>query len=138
MAKIKEFMMPQTNFTITVPAGTYWLGDPSYVVPESLWVPLLESCDFFNAPVGTAGGHTVYASGTCWGDGMYFGTDGHKYPVDAGLIGLVPEAMVTEDPGKCSRKVTIGHDFIFGYEDGTILIDDIKIPTAEEDEEDEE
>ena len=129
-------MSQSTNFTITVPAGTYWLGDPCYAVPDADWMPLLNSCDFFNHPKGTVRGHHVYASGTRWGDGQYRGTDGHSYPVDAGLIGLVPEALVTEAPGSESRKLTIDHDFIFGYEDGTILIDDIKIFTGDDPEED--
>jgi hypothetical protein len=130
--------MPRNNFTLTVPAGTYWLGDPCYSVPSDLWIPLLESCDFFNLPVGTVNGHKVYASPTAYGDGEYVGSDGYSYPVDAGLIGLVPEALVTEEPSGFSRKITVDHDFIFGYEDGTIMIDTIKIPTDLDEEEEDE
>jgi hypothetical protein len=38
----------------------------------------------------------VLAFGTKWGDGCYLGTDGNEYPVDAGLIGLVPFNVVED------------------------------------------
>lgn len=128
-------MTSDKNFTITVPAGTYWLGDPCYSVPDDLWLTLLNSCEFFDLPVGTVNGHKVYASPTAYGDGEYVGTDGSSYPVDSGLIGLVPEALVTEEPSGLSRKITINHNFLFGYEDGVILIDTIKIDTDPDEDE---
>ena len=75
---------------ITVPAGTYFLGDPCYAVPDEHWLPLLEASDFFkDEDHGEVAGHTVYAFGT-GGDGCFEDQDGHEYPVDSGLIGLTP------------------------------------------------
>jgi len=90
--------MKITSIEVEVPAGQYVLGDPCYAVPDDKWNELLESCSCFNNPIGQFStynrGSTIYHSavafGTRWGDGCYRGTDGNLYPVDAGLIGLVP------------------------------------------------
>ncbi len=86
-------------WTVTVPAGRYFLGDPCYAVPNEYWTPLLESCDFFDgSPVGQANGAQVLAFGTAWGDGTYNDQHGNCYPVDAGLIGLTPIALAQQHP----------------------------------------
>ena len=83
--------------SVTVPAGRYFLGDPCYAVPNEYWMPLLESCDFFEgSPIGQANGSQVLAFGTAWGDGTYNDQHGNSYPVDAGLIGLTPIALAQQ------------------------------------------
>ncbi len=84
-------------WTVTVPAGRYFLGDPCYAVPNEYWMPLLESCEVFEgSPVGQANGLQVLAFGTVWGDGTYYDQHGASYPVDAGLIGLTPIALAQQ------------------------------------------
>lgn len=131
--------MKISKVEVEVPAGEYILGDPCYAVPDGEWMELLESCDYFNTPVGTLRRSTkegtfnvmetfkILAFSTRWGDGTYQGTDGGMYPVDAGLIGLVPVEVVGKDalaehlcnlvtfdrPTKCSTdgqgKLRFGH-----------------------------
>lgn len=79
---------------VIVPAGKYFLGDPCYAVPDRLWDKLLGSCRFFADCVGEVEGHKVLGFGTAHGDGVYEDQFGNEFPVDAGLIGLVPEALV--------------------------------------------
>lgn len=74
----------------TVPPGRYVLGDPCYTFPADQWLELLVSCDHFRAGPGKAAGLEVVAFDTAYGDGTYTGSDDFDYPVDAGLIGLVP------------------------------------------------
>ena len=85
---------------VVVPAGQYVIGDPCYAVPDDDWFPLLQTCNYFESPVGYvrdgAQKFPVLAFGTKWGDGCYRGTDGKEYPVDAGLIGLVPVEIVQD------------------------------------------
>jgi hypothetical protein len=85
---------------VVVPAGQYVLGDPCYAVPDDDWMPLLESCNYFNNPIGSVKDGMqkffVLAFGTKWGDGCYAGSDGKEYPVDAGLLGLVPVELVKD------------------------------------------
>lgn len=83
-----------THHEVIVQSGKYFLGDPCYAVPDELWHDLLESCSFFNTPIGTAGKHKVLGFGTAYGDGEYTDQYGNEFPVDAGLIGLVPEELV--------------------------------------------
>lgn len=79
---------------VVVPAGKYFLGDPCYAVPNRLWDKLLGSCKFFAHCVGEVDGHNVLGFNTAYGDGVYEDQFGNEFPVDAGLIGLVPEALV--------------------------------------------
>lgn len=87
---------------VLVPEGQYVLGDPCYAVPDDLWNDLLDSCQFFSFPIGLVqkkGESFVYhvlGFSTAYGDGCYEGSNGRQYPVDAGLIGLVPIQLAEE------------------------------------------
>jgi hypothetical protein len=85
------------GWTVIVPAGSYFLGDPCYAVPDAFWDALLNTCKFFEKPIGTANGFEVLGFGTAWGDGSYQDQDGNEYPVDAGLIGLVPVGLIEQE-----------------------------------------
>ena len=90
-----EMVASSLGWSVSVPAGTYFLGDPCYAVPSEMWDDLLASCDFFKLPVGTVRRTQVLAFGTRWGDGTYTDGEGNSYPVDAGLIGLTPIALAS-------------------------------------------
>lgn len=95
-------------WTVAVPAGTYFLGDPGYAVPAADWMPLLESCGgHFGAgpPIGQVAGYQVVAFTTNYGDGEFWDQYGHFYGVDAGLIGLVPSAANWKRPMKELRRL---------------------------------
>jgi hypothetical protein len=93
-------VMKITRVEVVVPQGSYVIGDPCYAVPDDDWFPLLQSCNYFEDPIGTIKDETrqfsVLAFGTKWGDGSYRGSDGNVYGVDAGLIGLVPVEIVED------------------------------------------
>jgi hypothetical protein len=102
-------------------AGKYYVGDPCYVLQgkQSAWMKVLEASDYFNKPY-TKKGKTAVAFGTAYGDGEYYDQDGNAYPVDAGLIGVVPVSMATR------KKPTGVHlvDFKKPFEceqDGSVL-----------------
>lgn len=80
--------------TVIVPPGKYFLGDPCYSLSQDQWDAVLGSSDYFNQPVGKADGHEVLGFSTAYGDGEYQDQYGNFFPVDAGLIGLVPEALI--------------------------------------------
>jgi len=88
--EINVELLPIRSFSVMVPPGIYVLGDPCYTVPDKDWHKLLKSCDYFNTPIGEVNGHKILGFSTMYGDGTYRGSDGKSYPVDAGLIGLVP------------------------------------------------
>jgi len=111
-----------------MPAGSYYLGDPCYVVPDKDWSKF---CDIFfenlDEPFKFSKGKTFLAFGTAYGDGVYTDNEGRKYPVDAGIIGLVPVGSVPKpvvnihwpthvidfaEPFECENeagKMTFGH-----------------------------
>jgi hypothetical protein len=139
--------MKITSIEVEVPAGQYVLGDPCYAVPHDKWSELLESCSCFNNPIGRFSTynrgstiiHSAVAFGTRWGDGCYRGTDGNFYPVDAGLIGLVPlSASSNELRDDLSTVVTFDKPTICSTDGkGKLRFGHITIDT-DPDEEDEE
>lgn len=127
---------------VVVPKGSYVIGDPCYAVPDKDWDDLLLSCNYFQNPIGCVRDGMqkffVLAFSTKWGDGSYHGTDGNVYPVDAGLLGLVPVEMLED----------LSDHEVVNFSKNTLCIDDgsgklifghITIdtdPTEEEDEND--
>lgn len=132
------------GWTVQLPAGTYFLGDPCYAVPNDHWMPLLESCDYFEAsPVGTLpDGNQVLAFSTAYGDGQYRDQHGHLYAVDAGMIGLTPVLpapgwrYANEDLRNLGRIVTFDHPFTATTDgEGRLAFGPYEIDTAGDDEE---
>lgn len=126
-------------------AGKYVLGDPCYCFsnddPSDLWGTLLESCDYFNNPIGEVGGVKILGFRTAFGDGVYFGSDGFDYGVDAGLIGLVPFDFAISQIGTIDETlhtvVEFENDFVCSNNDGNMTFGNITIDTND-DYEDEE
>jgi len=140
--------MKISKVEVEVPAGHYILGDPCYVVPDSDWDSLLQSCNYFENPIGYVKDgiqeFPVLAFSTLWGDGCYKGTDGNTYPVDAGLIGLVPIEILGKDVhnlrGDLSKIVTFDKTIKCSRDsDGKLRFGHITIDTdPAQDEEEEE
>lgn len=123
------------NVVVTVPAGNYALGDPCYTVSGTDWSDLLESCNCFqDSPIGVIDGHYVLSFPTHHGDGVYRDNFGYSYPVDAGMIGLVP--IEYSLGGKYTRQVVFDSD-VTAYVSGSVLVfGDIRIDTNPNSEED--
>ena len=124
--------------TVVVPAGTYVLGDPCYAIPEQYWDRVLDVTDCFSNPTGalTVNGNTyhVLGFGTTYGDGCYPGSDNLTYPVDAGLIGLVPYELAIAEGDDVPqdglhRIVEFANDTICHNHDGVMRFGDITINT---------
>lgn len=144
---MREKMRVSTRgYEVRVPAGTYFLGDPCYAVPDDQWMDLLESCGFFGAepslpgagPVGIANGHEVLAFGTAWGDGEYTDQFGCTYAVDAGLIGLTPVEIgfryTVEELERLGRIVKFGRDVTATDDgEGRLTFGQFSINTADDD-----
>lgn len=120
--------------TVEMPAGEYYLGDPCYAVPNERWTEWLEAADYTRQNVLRADldGQPVLGFSTLYGDGVYPGSDGHEYPVDAGLIGLVPVAVAGDDwDERLGRKVTFTDTVVCQYERGLLRFGDITIDTRD-------
>jgi|SRR5579864_7308883 len=121
---------------ITLPAGTYYVGDPCYCFNCTSWEAIgAQNNGFKNNPmVATLNGHRLVALGTAYGDGRYTDQRGRTYPVDAGLIGAVPVDIIDDDSSyrhqpDCGHEITFPRDFPCYEEGGRIHIGDIIIDT---------
>jgi hypothetical protein len=119
---------------VTLPAGTYVIGDPCYVIEDGEWSDFCESTKDENLIVAPHGdGHAVGVH-TVHGDGRYYGDDGNEYPVDSGMIGLVP----VEGPIEGHDFVTFDEDIRCMRDGGYIVLGHIRIDTDPEVEPEEE
>lgn len=139
--------MTDEVLSVHMPAGTYYVGDPCYVVPDHRWMEWLALADpdvFGENPTRTDGGtarimnaeldgHPVLGIGTKYGDGVYVGSDGERYGVDAGLIGVVSVEIADATGLSLGSVVKFDRPFTCSYEDGTIVLGHISIPTGDDD-----
>lgn len=125
--------------SITVPAGTYIVGDPCYSVPNDMWADWLalatgyESVRRETPLYAELNGYPVAGICTEYGDGMYPASDGAQYPVDAGLLGVVHVgvAVVSVSPDAV-QTVTFDRPFeCYRDEDGVVHIGHISIYTGD-------
>lgn len=83
-----------------LPAGTYYIGDPCYVVADGDdWAAFCTaydkaSPDATESAVITFKGRQCFVSSTNTGDGCYRDNYGDEYPVDAGMLAAVPADLV--------------------------------------------
>jgi len=122
---------------VTLQSGTYWLGDPGYIIRDEDWLPWLEACDFTNQDtlVGQVPGKEIMACGfrTAFGDGVY-DFEGHnsrsmKYDewdtlgelgVDSGLIGFVESVYTTPSVPQFVKKLTFEHPVTITWREGNL------------------
>lgn len=134
-----EFDTPKDRVAC-LPEGTYWVGDPCYFVPDELWMEYLqtggEHYEIGGLTIQLSDGRLVAAHGTAYGDGVYKGSDGFGYGVDAGLLGVVQVLPGDNEPSEgLGTKVTFDQPFTVSYESGTVEIGHIRIDTDSDDDE---
>lgn len=127
--------MSEYNF----PAGTYYVGDPCYVIPDVHWGDFCDS--MMTECIFRIQGYPMLGLYTAYGDGTYKVRD-EKLPnidVDSGTIGLVPVEVISHENREHYSKqiVTFENDFIVYLDKGnehTIVIGHFEIPTDPEEE----
>ena len=130
--------MGQSTFN-KLPAGTYYVGDLCYLIPDSDWADLLEATSYLESEDGffNVNGVKFFSSSTAWGDGRYLDQSGREYPVDAGLIGCYPYSgppirgghiLTFEEDFSCTNCVRSG-SYIDDTE-GEIRIGNVSILTS--------
>lgn len=118
----------------TMPAGTYYLGDPCYVIDDKNWQAFL---DYFEIQLvngenqyATAiiDNHLTFVAFTLNGDGTYFDNHGNEFPCDAGMLGCVPLLLTDSDRVYDVHEhdlgiiVTFDKEFTVDCHDGIIYI----------------
>ena len=123
----------EVEVEVTLQSGTYYVGDPCYVIADEDWLPWLEACDFTNQDtlIGSVPGKEIDAVGfrTAYGDGMYAMEGENKYGrfedikelgVDSGMIGFVSSVGVTPQSDNFVQKITLEHPTTITYREGNL------------------
>ena len=124
--------------------GTYFIGDICYALKEDEYYEIWGNQN--NYEDGSYDGFAV--AGTAYGDGVYTGTDGVDYGVDAGVIGVVEKShwgdkYDTNTLNGLGKIIEVKDKLIFEAENGNFFFDydnhvlEINTQGYEEDEEDE-
>ncbi len=124
---------------MTFKAGTYYIGDPCYVLSEKDWDKILG-----NDGHSTIKGKDVFFAGTAYGDGTYEDQNKNEYPVDTGCIGIFPvevclKTKLKEVPKrKMGMIFTFDADFEVSANNGNFTFGDVEIITDGSNEEEED
>ena len=97
---------------MTMPAGTYYIGDLCYVMHDK-WneiCGIICDGDFHGGEFQLEDGTRLVSHDTAYGDGLYWDESGNAYGVDAGLIGCVLVSDISEQE---QPHVTFGHVHVF-------------------------
>jgi len=123
-----------------LPAGTYFISDPCYIIRDEKYDRLLEETHYFGLSLPDRGNIFIDSVtklpfavfSTAYGDGCYRDESGFEYGVDAGCIACVPVAMVDGLTGARDsiNLVTFDSPFEVGYNDGLITFGHVNIQTS--------
>lgn len=125
------------TLTATLPAGTYVVGDPCYSIPNEMWMAWLEQADYTqndrnHVLVASVNGHLAVGVSTAFGDGEYFDQNGNTYPVDAGLLGLVPIEVAGKNSLGDERVImTFDAPVDCFYDDENVVLGPVIIETGD-------
>lgn len=93
----------QENISVhTVPPGKYYIGDLCYVLSDAVYDTIFGRLGFYEEGLYSEKEnpkHFFFLNHTFAGDGTYEGSDGNAFSVDAGIIGICPEALMEKDDG---------------------------------------
>ena len=75
----------------------FFVGDICYALKDEIYDDVWGARhDYEDGQFTTDDGNQFIVAGTAWGDGEYIDNYGHLYPVDAGVIGVVPLELVKD------------------------------------------
>ncbi len=126
---------------MTMPAGTYYVGDLCYVLQEEgsdIWGQLCKASNFEDGEVQLESGVRAAVYGTKYGDGSFFDKEGHEFAVDSGTLGCVLlEQTESEAVKKClaaniCRVVEFEEAFETSEEGGIVKLGRVWIDTGSE------
>ena len=92
--KLKE------NFTHTLPAGKYYIGDLCYVLGHDVYDNIFGGTGYKSGIYEEKDtGRAFLVSRTAYGDGLFVGSDFKEYAVDAAIIGICSASLMAKNDG---------------------------------------
>jgi len=119
-------------FVYDIPAGTYYIGDLCYALSDDIYDNIFGGTGYCSGIYEEKATKRVFlVSNTAFGDGMYPGSDGKEFGVDAGIIGICSVSLMEKSgngghvytfktPVRC--KFAAGR-FFFTSQDKSLVID---------------
>jgi hypothetical protein len=130
--------------TVTLKAGTYWIGDLCYVmhdVWDEVCSRVIEGDDVLEGKFGLADGREFVMFNTAYGDGTYNDHNLNDYPVDSGNIGAI---LLTDIRESKDNDTQLGHVYTFDTDvtcdtdSGTIRVGHVYVYTGDQDDDNED
>jgi len=112
--------------SVIIPKGTYFLGDPCYAIDNADWHDFLDRTDFMDS-VDDQNGKIAFGFSTAYGDGTYKASNGYKFGVDSGTIGLVHIDRASDTTG--GQVITFDRDTLCTNDNGKMTFGNIRINT---------
>lgn len=97
----------QVMTKVSLPPGTYFIGDPVNVLSTTDWGTLVMNTDPTNA-TSNVQGVTIAIFEAPAGDGVYADGESREYTVDSGAIAAVPEALFQKGPPRDRALNAVG------------------------------
>lgn len=131
--------------TVTLKAGTYWIGDLCYVmhdVWDEVCARVIQGDAVLEGKFGIADGREFVMFNTMYGDGVYNDHNLNDYPVDSGNIGAILLSDIRESsenqPNGCGQVHTFDTDFTCDTDSGTLRFGHVYIYTNDTDEDEDD
>lgn len=122
--------------SVTLPAGTYWIGDLCYCMSDAEWDEVCAlTIDGYNVNEGKftlKDGRQFVMFNTAYGDGEYFDDFSRSYGVDSGSIGCILASDISgaKKDAEGGHIITFAHDFVAQNDNGVIQFGHITIDTS--------
>ena len=75
------------------------VADPCYCLSDNVYFDFWGKKKNFDDSIFDYKGSSFAVAGTAYGDGVYYDNHDHEYPVDAGVIALIPLELVSDKKG---------------------------------------
>lgn len=124
---------------VVMPPGNYFLGDPGYCFKDS-WEKIVDNYYDDEGVLVKYKKKIILMFSTAFGDGGYPSNEypGFDFPVDSGLIGLVPVNLIETDKDDlkhCGKFISFKEQFICeSSKNGDLTFGHIVIRTGESEE----
>lgn len=120
------------NISNVLPPGKYFIGDPSFVLDNTL-VDVLAMTNFFAEPTSVmVNGLTLWGGHTQHGNRTYTDQNGVEYHVITGILAAVPLALIEDPEGEDHGTIIDAPSGLtIEFNDGVFLFDTISINTID-------
>ena len=89
-----------TKRTHTFPPGRYFIGDLCYALEDSIYESIFGGFEYEQGFYKQKNSnHFFLVANTYFGDGLYTGSDGKEFGVDAGVISILPVCTMMKNDG---------------------------------------